>query len=107
MSVDSATAYVGDGIASEADVRNGGQKPRATLRREIHAAQEVLEARVGTQAVEARGEQWGAPDLPPVPKYAGLFEDEMRDCCWVYSTGPKYLSSQSRDSLINSFLGTK
>ncbi len=48
-----------------------------------------------------------APDLPPVPINAGLFEDEMRDCCWVYSTGPKYLSSQSRDSLISSFLGTK
>ena len=32
--------------------KRGSQKPRATLRREIHAAQEVLEARVGAHEVE-------------------------------------------------------
>ncbi len=30
----------------------GSQKPRVTLRREIHAAQQVLAARVGAQPVE-------------------------------------------------------
>ena len=51
-SIDSATPYVEDGIASEADLRNGGQKPQAILRREIHAAHEVLEARVGAERIE-------------------------------------------------------
>ena len=32
----------------------GSQRPRATLRREVHAAQQVLEARVGAQGVEGR-----------------------------------------------------
>jgi len=55
MPADSATAYVRNGIASGAHVRNGGsQKPRATLRREVHTAQEVLKARVGAQGIEHR-----------------------------------------------------
>src|SRR5271157_111510 len=55
MPGDSATAYGRNGIASEAPRKEGGsQWPRATLRREIHAAQEVLEARVGAQGVERR-----------------------------------------------------
>ena len=50
------TANVRNGSASEAHVRNGGAKGcGAALRREVHAVQEVQEARVGTQAARATG----------------------------------------------------
>jgi len=37
----------------DARKKRGSQWPRATLRREVHAAQEVLEARVGAQVKQA------------------------------------------------------
>jgi len=45
MPVDSATEHLRNGIAAEAHARIAGAKSRgATLRREVHPAQEVLEA---------------------------------------------------------------
>ena len=48
MPANSATAHLRTGIASEVHTRKRGtQEPRATLGRDIHVAQEALEARAG------------------------------------------------------------
>jgi hypothetical protein len=52
MPVDSASACMWNGIASETYVKNGSEKLRATLGREIHPAEEGVEARVGAHEVE-------------------------------------------------------
>jgi hypothetical protein len=47
-----------------------------------------------------------APDARVLPAYGQRLLALEIDYQQIYLTGPKYLSNQSRDSLMSSFLGT-
>jgi len=51
-------AFASRNHLGSAEKKAGNQAPRATLRREVHPAQEVLEARAGVREIEPEG-------LPP------------------------------------------
>ena len=51
--------------------KRGSQRPRATLRREVHAAQEFLKARAGPRPAEQIRQ-----GLPPHPGYANALDEE-------------------------------